>query len=52
MGEYTVTVVVDFPVSAAKAKEVLARWWKEKDRRKKYMRDRRAGRRVLREVKS
>lgn len=44
MSEYTVTVMVGFPVSAAKAKAVLERWWKEKERRREYMRVRRAGR--------
>lgn len=41
---YDVVVVgLSFPVSAAKAKVVLERWNKEKDRRKKYMRKRRGG---------
>lgn len=44
MSEYEVVVRVGFPVSAAKAREVLERWWAEKGRRKRYMRDRRAGR--------
>jgi hypothetical protein len=44
MSEYVVTVRVSFPVSEAKAREVLERWWKFKAERKNYMRDRRAGR--------
>lgn len=43
MSEYEVRVVVGFPVSAAKAREVLERWWAFKQKRKAYMRDRRAG---------
>ena len=41
---HTVCVVLSFPVSKPKAEEVLERWWRFKDSRKKYMRDRRAGR--------
>lgn len=37
-------VGLSFPVSEAKAREVLERWWAFKEVRKKYMRDRRAGR--------
>ena len=37
----TVTVVLSFPVSAAKAAQVLERWWAFKEKRKRYMRDRR-----------
>lgn len=43
-GEYEVVVRVGFPVSAAQAARVLARWWAFKEKRKRYMRDRRAGR--------
>ena len=46
---YTVTVVLSFPVSVPKAEEVLERWWKFKADRKRYMRDRRAGRLPVRE---
>jgi hypothetical protein len=48
---HTVCVVLSFPVSRPKAEEVLERWWKFKDSRKRYMRDRRAGR-LPREGKS
>jgi len=41
---HTVSVVLSFPVSRAKAEEVLERWWAFKGKRKRYMRDRRAGR--------
>lgn len=44
MVTHTVVVVLSFPVSAAKAKEVLERWWEFKAHRKQYMRDKRAGR--------
>ena len=43
-GTYTVTVTVSFPVSAPQAVKVLERWWAFKEKRKRYMRDRRAGR--------
>ena len=45
------TVVLSFPVSVPKAQEVLERWWKFKADRKRYMRDRRAGRLPVREGK-
>lgn len=48
MNPVTVTVVVSFPVSAAQAVKVLERWWAFKEKRKRYMRDRRAGRRAKR----
>ena len=48
---HTVTVVLSFPVSVPKAQEVLERWWKFKADRKRYMRDRRAGRLPVREGK-
>jgi hypothetical protein len=44
-------VVLSFPVSAAKAVEVLERWWAFKAQRKQYMRDRRAGRKPVGEKK-
>jgi len=34
---------LSFAVSEAKARAVLERWWKEKERRKAYMRMRRSG---------
>lgn len=40
----TVTVTVSFPVSAAKAAKVLERWWAFKEKRRRYMREKRAGR--------
>lgn len=43
-GEYEVVVRLRFPVSSAQAGRVLARWWAFKEKRKRYMRDRRAGR--------
>ena len=43
-GTYAVTVSLPFRVSAAKAQLVLERWWAFKERRKCYMRARRAGR--------
>ena len=43
-GTYTVTVTVSFPVSGAQAVKVLERWWAFKEKRKRYMRARRAGR--------
>ena len=43
MSDYTVSVVLSFPVSAAKAREVLERWWAFKDHRKRYMRKKRGG---------
>lgn len=42
--QYTVSVVLSFPVAPVKAGEVLERWWAFKGKRKQYMRDRRAGR--------
>jgi hypothetical protein len=42
MGEFEVVVRgLSFPVSAAKAREVLERWWLFKGKRKDYMRERR-----------
>lgn len=51
MSGYTVSVVLSFAVSKPKAEAVLERWWKFKDRRKKYMRDRRGGKKPA-EVKA
>lgn len=42
--DHTVSVSLSFAVAPAKAAAVLERWWAFKERRKKYMRDRRAGR--------
>lgn len=44
MVTHTVSVVLSFAVAPAKAREVLERWWGFKEKRKRYMRDRRAGR--------
>jgi hypothetical protein len=44
MVTHTVSVALSFPVSSAKAKEVLERWWAFKAHRKHYMRGKRAGR--------
>lgn len=41
---HTVVVGLTFAVAPVKAAAVLERWWAFKERRKKYMRDRRAGR--------
>ena len=41
---------LSFAVSAEKARVVLERWWKEKERRKAYMRVRRSGAMKKREV--
>ena len=41
---HTVSVVLSFPVAPVKAEQVLEKWWAFKERRKRYMRDRRAGR--------
>lgn len=41
---HEVKVVLSFPVSAEKARQVLERWWAQKAGRKEYMRKFRAGR--------
>lgn len=43
-GVYTLELVTTFPISTAKAEQVLERWWRFKAHRKQYMRDKRAGR--------
>lgn len=45
MSTHTVSVVLTFAVSSVKAASVLERWWEFKAQRKRYMRERRAGRR-------
>lgn len=40
---HTVTVVVTFALSPAKAAQVLERWWEFKAKRKAYMRGKRSG---------
>lgn len=52
MMNYTVSVVLSFPVSKPKAEEVLERWHRKKADLKTYMRDYRKGiRRTEGEVK-
>ena len=41
---HEVRVVLSFPLSAEKARQVLERWWAQKGKRKSYMREFRAGR--------
>ena len=45
-----VTVVVSFPISSEKARKVLEAWNADRERRKKQMRERRAGLRGKRPV--